>query len=204
MIRTLFFVKRQSGKGSGKNILSVSFLLLISSLFIASVYLFIKYRRGLETVSTPAVPVEKEKVVSDEVSAWKTYLDKAYGYTIKYPPLLVPREAEDSVYLRFVVFLSAEGTGESGFALSVRDTVLDAEASLIKEEIQKDVLGRLVREGEIVKDGFSGVRLEYEPEEPGEAESRTVVILNNGQYSYTISAHPSQIDKILDNFDLID
>jgi hypothetical protein len=171
-------------------------------LLIASIYLSVRYLRNLKTTPREEPLAGEVDNISDDVSNWKTYVDDTYGYSVKYPPLLVPREGKTGVYLRFVVFLATKGSGESGFAVSVRETELDEEVVFIKEEIQKDAKGKLIREDKIVRDGYSGIRLEYEPEKAEDAEPRVVAVLNNGRYSYTISARPEQIDKILSTFEL--
>jgi len=192
-----------SGKGESPKVLSRGILLLAISLIVASLYLLTRLKSGIKTKPQYSPNETEEKALdASSIKNWRTYRNENYGYLVDYPPLLVPREVESDIYLSFVIFLATEGISNSGFAISVRETQLGEETGLIKDEIEKDVSGELIREEATTKDGISGARLEFEPETREVAEPRTVVILNNGRFSYTISAHPNQIDQILSTFKL--
>jgi len=188
--------------GSGKAF-SIGILLLTISLVFANIYLFLRSRDapdveessgGLEAVG------DKDPKVRD--SEWEVYKDDLYGYAISYPPILQPRTIESESYLSFIIFFIPEGMAGSGFGVSVRQNSLNEEVELIKGEIGADIGANLVVEEEITKDGHLGKRLEYEPENQKEREPRTIIILNNGKYSYTISSTPELIDKLFATFRL--
>ena len=187
----------------GSKAFSIGVLLLTISLVVANVYLFLKSRdtSNVEksTSSFKAVG-DKDPEVGD--SEWEIYKDDLYGYSVSFPPILQPRTIESENYLSFIIFFIPEGITGSGFGISVRENSLDEEVELIKGEIGVGIGANLVAEEEITKDGHLGKRLEYEPENQEEGEPRTIIILNNGKYSYTISSIPELIDKLFASFQL--
>lgn len=194
--------KRKKRRGKDEAVFR-GILLLAISLVVASLYLLTRLKSGMKTKPQYSPnEAEEEALDASSIKNWRTYRNENYGYLVEHPPLLVSREVESEIYLSFVIFLATEGRDTSGFAISVRETQLEEEVVLIKDEIGKDVSGELVRQEAVTQDGISGVKLEFEPETLDGVVPRTVVILNNGNFSYTISAHPEKIDQILLTFKL--
>src|SRR3990172_9000930 len=110
---------------------------------------------------------------------------------------------ESGDYLSFIVFFVPEGVSGDGFAISVRENSLEEELKLIRIEIDEGGSAKLIKEVEVVKDGNSGWSLAYEPENPEEGEPKTIIIVNNSKYSYTISSTPALINEIFTNFNLL-
>lgn len=181
---------------------SVGILLLSFSLVVASIYLFLRTKEK-DNVTFENTPSQIKELDTEKEGAWKTLVDEEYGYSVKYPSLLEPRTIENDSYLSFVIFFVPQGVKGSGFALSVRESSLDEEARLIKEEFQRDLSAKIVSEERLDMGEYSGMRFEIEPITEGDGEKRTAIILNNGQYSYTISSTPDQIDLLFSNFKLI-
>ena len=190
----------QSEKKAGT--FSIGILLLSLSLVAASIYLFIRSKEEIVTPPRIVEPSEKEADNDDE-SAWRIMQDEDYGYSLKYPSLLEPRTIESDNYLSFIIFFVPKGVRGSGFALSVRENSIEEEVVLIKEEIQKDSAVRLVNEEQIETGGRLGARVEFEPAVEGDGEKRTIIIMNNGKYSYTLSSTPDQIDILFSNFKIL-
>lgn len=185
----------------GEKFFSLTIFLLVISLGFTRAYLFIKEKR----LSTFIKKDRREEELEDPdstVSNWKQYNDEDLKYSIKYSSFLTPRKIASDRYLSFVVFFVTQGINEKGFAISVRENKLEEEAALIKEEIQKDISARLIEEKDQRLLDFPSVRLEYEPEEKEGGEEKTVVILNNGKYSYSVSASPDEIENIISNLDI--
>lgn len=190
----------QETRGMSKA-LSVGILLLTISLIVANVYLFLKSRPASNFGSRELLS-EKPAELTDGELQWETYIDEKYAYSISYPSLLEPREIESDNYLRFIIFFVPSGVEGPGFGVSVRENSLKEEVELIKQEIGLDSQARLIKEDEVLKGGFPGKRLEFEPIKTEEGELKTVVIINNEKYSYTISSTPDFIDEILEKFNL--
>lgn len=190
-------------KGKTNRALSLGILLLTLSLVAVGIYLLVELKRASK--SKQQLPEAKEEISSfNDVSTWMTYSEEAFGYSIRYPPSFIPRKVESERYLSFVIFLPPQGVEQSGFAFGVRENQLEEEVKSIKEEVQLDVSAKLIREGEIEILGYSGFKLEYEPEKSEEGELKTIIILNNGKYSYSISSVPDQIDKIVFTLDIFE
>ena len=183
------------------NTFSIGILLLSLSLVVASIYLF--FRSKEEIITPPKIVKPSEKEADNDENAWKIIQDEDYGYSLKYPSLLEPRTIESDNYLSFIIFFVPKGVRGSGFALSVRENGIEEEVVLIKEEIQKDSAVRLVNEEQIESGGYLGARIEFEPAVEGDGEKRTIIIMNNGKYSYTLSSTPDQIDVLFSNFKIL-
>jgi len=179
-------------------LLSIGILLLVLSLAATASFLYV--RSGVET--NPLNTQEKNNSVPDTTS-WETYTNKKWGYTIKIPPLLVPREKEGGEYLHFVVFLVSSGVEDTGLAISVSQRELPEEANFIKEKLKNEG-GKLVNEEKVEKDKFSGLKMLFEPEGAEELTPRAVVIVNNGRLSYSLSSSPEAIENVLALFTFLD
>lgn len=190
-----------SSEGINKVLLLGTMFILLSFLALGG-HLFIKSRTTPESMEK-ITETNKESAVSSR-SNRKIYTNQDFGYSINYSSTLIPREIESEAYLDFVIFFAAQGTEGSGFAVSVRENQLEEEIGLIKKEIGRDVGAELVYEGKIDHYGYSAHRLDYEPETKGEGEPRTIIIINNGKYSYSISSTPEQIDNVLSGFGLVE
>ena len=191
-------------KGKSDKTLSYGILSLSIALIFLSLFLLVKS----DTINFLGSSGELQKsdaylANDDSKASKKTYTDEELGFSISYPGLLEPRSIERSDYLSFIVFFVPEGVKGDGFAISVRENSLEEELKLIRVEIDEGGSAKLISENEVVKDGNSGWSLVYEPENPEEGEPKTIIIVNNGKYSYTISSTPALINEIFTNFNLL-
>lgn len=191
-------------KKSGK-LLTLGVLLASFTLLVSISYLAVKTKKATGNLSpiseTTAIPTSQPK---DITTNWETYTSPEYGFSIKHPRFLSPRERENvGEYLSFVSLEENDFSQGKGMAIGIRKTGLSEEVEKIKKEMEQGIDAKLVKEEELVVNGLPAARLEYEPETPGEGEARVVVILNTNQYSYSISTTPAQIDKIVASFKLI-
>ncbi len=180
---------------------SIGILLLSLSLVVASIYLFLRTEEKVNVAKD--TPSNIKEVDASKEGAWEILVDEEFGYSIKYPSLLEPRTIENDSYLNFVIFFVPQGVKGSGFALSVRESNLDEEVGLIKEEIQKGPGAYLVNEESVEAGGYLAKRLDYEPSDETEGENRTIIVMNNSKYSYTLSSTPDQIDLLISNFEIL-
>ncbi len=171
-------------------------VLLFFALSLAGLYLFIK-SNILRSENDSEV-----QEISKQQPSHLTYSNDQFAYSVEYRSDLTPSEVESSNYLNFVIFAAPLESEKSGFGLSVRENSLQQEIEVIKEEISNDIEAKLVEENEEELLSYQGYRLTYEPVDKTEGETKTLVIVNNGQFSYTISSTPEQIDSILSGFKL--
>lgn len=198
-------ISLKKGRETSERVLFVGLLFLFISLGVAGAFLYKGAQNNRAALKGEEVINEANGEASPEKQAsWETYVDDEFGYAVSYPPLLEPRTIKSDSFLSFIIFFAPEGIKSSGLAISVRNTSLKEELALIKEEVQKDPGANLISEEEITKDGFSGIRLKYEPMNPESGEPREIVIINNQNYSYTISSTPEQLERILPTFKLVE
>ena len=142
--------------------------------------------------------------LSADIANWKTYTNKNYSYSIKYPQNLKPLESTSDLYLIKIDF--EDGSQTSLFNVEVRNNNLKNEIIYLKSKIVGHVADNIKNETNITKDSYQGVKLEYDlsVSEPNIPNSYTVVVINNGKYSYSISSPSNFIDQILSTFKFLD
>ena len=183
-------------------VFSLGLLVLTLSLVLANIYLFIKTRSiEIHDIDRVAVGFETDGAGGGKLE-WNIYRNELYGYTVSYPKLLEPRTVENERYESFLIFFVPGEIDEPGFAISVRKNTLNDEISLIREEIGEGSVATLINEEEIEEGGFGGFRLDYEPKNIKEGEARSIIIINNGRYSYSLSSTPEFLEKVIEKFSL--
>lgn len=194
-------------------------MFLVTALLISAIYLLFKIKGknlsdkgGVENSQELSDEKTSDDLVLDEatdVRTWISLVDDKYGYRIKYPPYLEFESVEEKgSYESFIRFLAdSKKPNEKGIAVGVRKSGLEEEASLIKKEVTLNGEAKLVEEEEFTYLGYDAIGLSFEPIEGTKnfdyLESRSVVIVNNGEYSYSISTTPSQMQLVLDNFEFV-
>lgn len=128
------------------------------------------------------------------------YINAQYGYRVKYPSYLTPNDVKDDLTLNFMSFDGPTENDEGSFSIIVNDTTLEKQVELEKWKASHAIM-ESVKEKKIVKDGYSGVRLDFVPR-PDVGKPNSIVVLDNGEYSYSISAETTHIDEILRMFTL--
>ena len=79
---------------------------------------------------------------------------------------------------------------------------IEKKSDFIQETILTESGAKLVKEDKITVDDFEGTRLDFEP--TGEGEKRSVVIFSKGDYSYSISTVPEQVEKVIESFKFLE
>lgn len=133
---------------------------------------------------------------------WKTYENIKYGYTVKYPPLLVPVETINDSYLSFLNF-EGDTTPET-FSIYVRKSNLDNEIETIRAQTEGHILTTLTKTDYIKINGYDAIKLEYSPDQPEIGPKTTTVAVNNGKYSYVINTNTEYHDLVLSTFKFIE
>jgi len=175
------------------------YLLGLSIVLLSAYYIFFSNKpaeNDAEVISTP-----KEEVKYDE---YITYANNTYGYKVRHKRLLIPKKISTDRYLDFVVFFTDRSDNYGGFAISVRENSLKEEIMLIKEELNKGISSTLMFEEDMSEGENRIVRLSYDPTPEEDAEEKDVVIINNGNYSYSISARTKDMGEILNNFSVLE
>ena len=186
---------RYTNKNKYKNILILITLLVFGTL--------VYYKVHHSSKSTVSITGQANATTSDLKSTWVPYTNKDYNYVISYPISLTINEIKDAGgYMEFIRFEENGLTGDKGIGVGVRKNNLKSEVTQIKKEIDDTDDGNLVGEKNIKVGDYNAIELNYEPKDPTLAEKRSIVILVKGDYAYSISTVPEQIDKVLEGFKL--
>ncbi|MDZ7587138.1 MAG: hypothetical protein U0946_05240 [Patescibacteria group bacterium] len=189
-------------------IILLSILLLIS-IIVAGFFAYQtqKLVAQLNTYINKPEPLATESPTPtpDPTADWETYTNTQYGYLVKYSPSLNSiKEISDDIYLSLVNFENPSSEKEN-FQVSVRKSTLNEELQYQKWTIEGHILVELDKENNINFQNYKGIKLEYKPiEDKKSINPFTIVIINNGKYSYTISSAPDQTDIILSTFKFLD
>lgn len=193
-----------SSKKSLDRTYTIAVSLLVVSLAFANIYLFVKSKDAINVLEQENQSVLKGQTSTDAPAGkWEEFIADEIGYRVSYPQALEPRSLQNENYLSTIIFFVPDMIVGHGYGVSVRETTLEEEIVLVKKEIGEGVTAKLTEENSITNSGFSGTRLEFEPIEASEGEPRSVVVINNGTYSYILSGHPEILDKVISTFSLI-
>lgn len=141
----------------------------------------------------------EQNVKKDAGEIWETFYNIEYGFSIEVPKLLLRKErGKEGGYLFFVIFKENRFSRSKGVAVGVSDKGLEEEEKKTREDLEKDINGFNVERKEIEVAGRKAVRLDYRRGDG--VESRTIVLVNNGIFTYSISTVPGQIDRVMEGF----
>lgn len=195
-------------------------IILFFSLSVSVIFYFFKVKNqldigqerieALENQIQNVAPLDGSNANGEEgKNEWISLVNDEYGYRIKHPPHLNIEDVEEKgSYKSFIRFdENPDYTKERGIAVGVRNTTLSQEVFQIKQEVTAGGEAKLVDEEEFTHQGYDAVGLSFEPLEGAEyyeyLEPKSVVIINNGTYSYSISTVPQQMQKLLDSFEFV-
>jgi hypothetical protein len=155
------------------------------------------YSRTLEEDET------SESAVPEEIRDWEYFIHPEYRFSIYVPRLLVKREYDDSGdYLFFVRFEENRFSEDSGVAIGVSNRALEEEEAKTREIVEAE-FSDIKPKREIVKlTDYDAIKLDYQGVDG--VESRTIILVTNGDYTYSISTVPEQIDNVLAGFVMLE
>jgi len=180
-------------------LLSMSIVILSIALILLSIYLLFKIENVTKTLDNN---VNTSGSSPQNGEGELVYVDEKYGYSISYPRLLEPRTITQNNYLEFIIFFVPNNLKGDGFAISVSENGLDEEKNKITKEISTETELVSTKEEKIEKDGFPGIKITFEPKDKEVFRSKSVVIFNNGKYSYSLSSSPDFIDEAIRGFNI--
>jgi hypothetical protein len=182
------------------------YLLVCLALFAVflTVFFYLKKSadRGKGQIFESENSVREKAGVKEKPVNYAVFRRDLYNYSIKHPDELILREyGGGGGFVDFVRFEEVGAGSFKGFAIGVSKTPLTDEVKRIKELFNKQ--GALLAEESAFEfRGLPAYRLYYKAEREGE-ENRMVVIFRNGQYTYSISCVPEQIDMVLEWFSFL-
>ena len=177
--------------------------MLVVVFLIISIVLIIRSKNS----STKILPINKESSNDSNKDSKPEritfYTSEMFGYKVEYPNSLVVRElGSGGGYIDFVRFEEKnEDATFKGFAIGVSEQTFTNEISRIKKIFEEEE-ALLAEESEINLLGLKARRLYYKPQKNEGGEDRTIAIFSSGQYTYSISTVPWQVDEVLSRFEL--
>lgn len=190
---------RNDKKKDKDKTLSLGIFILSISLIILSLYLLTKSRSGVNAVKQVSFRGDTTFTKSSE----KTYTDEKYGYSVTYPSILQPRTLNQEGFLSVVIFFVPENVPGEGFAISVEESSLDSAVEKVKDAVKSETEIAEVSQNAVEISGFKGIKLIVEPEDLVQYEKKTIVMVNNGKFTYGLNSSPDVIDKLVANFKLL-
>jgi hypothetical protein len=202
-------------KKKGYGIMDLGLRTLLVIVFLTIVYYFFKQlgemKIPLSSFSPATVSIAPNITLQPTVAInqfeWKTYESKEFGFSLKYPASLRVNDlGNNGGYVGFIRFEEEPSLNlsDKGIAVGISSLPLDKEITKIKDQINSEGGAILVDETQTVFKGFTATRLYYKPEDSTQEEERVVIIVNGGgEYTYSISTVPGQIQKVLEGFNFI-
>lgn len=190
---------RKDKKRDKDKTLSLGVFILSISLIFLSFHLLTKARSGVNAVKQVTTRGDTAPTQSSE----KTYTDEKYGYSVTYPSILQPRTLSQEGFLSVVVFFVPENVPGEGFAISVEKSSLDSAVEKVKEAVKSETEIAEVSQTAVEVGGFKGIMIKVEPEDLVQYEKKTIVVVNNGNFTYGLNSSPDFIDKLVSNFKLL-
>lgn len=129
---------------------------------------------------------------------WREQVKEEFRLAYKVPPMLLSTDYQ--LPDKYIYFVRHEETNESvygkGVAVGVAYDSVEEEADYIIESIAKQSNANYTRK-QIEIRGFSAVRIDYEKIE--DFEARSIVVVNNQEYTFSFSTTVDQIDKLIES-----
>lgn len=136
----------------------------------------------------------------DISNRWKIYQDTIFGYELAIPKLLLERSfTNEGRFEKFVIFEETQYSVEKGVAVGISRLDLKGERDQLLGDMEKEG-ARMSKEEDIEIDGHPGLLITFEPGEGEGLEEKSVFMVNNGDFTFSVSSVPLQIDRLIDNF----
>jgi hypothetical protein len=177
--------------------ISVS-LLFVSLLLLCGFLAYKVYTKKDNALSKK----ETTKNISPTMAPWEAYTNSEFGFSLEVPRLLLKEERRDKDGYKYIVIFGENSySAASGVAIGVSDRSLEEELKQIKSAYTKNEDAELSSEEDREVVGEKGKQLVYKPKgESKDLESREVIVFHYGNYTYTVSTVPEQMEHIIESF----
>ena len=131
----------------------------------------------------------------DTTSDWKEFVNEDYRIRIEVPALLLKTKYEnENGYLYFMRFEENEYSDKKGVALGVTERSRDEELEYVKNMISKESPMAIPKVKIFELGGYGVTQMDYEAKE--DLEARSIIVVNDGNYTFSISTVPEQIERV--------
>lgn len=182
-------------------IVRILLLFLISGVLVAVFIFGIKkpsyfVKLGMDIVAKKYEVENKtdEEKTSGELE-WKEFVNQDYGIRFEVPSLLLKTKRENvNGYKYFMRFEENKFSEKKGVALGVTERSRSQEVEYIKEMIEKENpnIHPAIKIFDLA--GYGATQIDYEEQEG--LEARSIVIINDGKFTFSLSTVPEQIERV--------
>ena len=186
------------------SVFKIGFLLfLLSALFLSAKLYLNFYQKNNKKYSQLDIPdnfVAEDKF--DSKNLWTSYSNEEYLVKFAYPNFLTKVEyRNEGGYEYFLVFEENDVSKGKGIAFGVNDGEFEDERKRIKTDILNIGKVKFVKEEKILK-WKEALVMEFEPEDEEVLEKRSVLLIDNGNYIFSFSTVPYQMQALIESIEI--
>lgn len=133
---------------------------------------------------------------------WTSYKNPQYKFSVELPRFLTKAEYRDiDGYTFLAIFGETSISKGKGVAIGITMRDLNSEVAQTKVDYAKEGNAQLAEEKDIAVGGERGKELHFKPKDGAEGlEEKTYIIVHHGNYTYSISTVPEQVEHIVISF----
>lgn len=153
-------------------------------------------------LATSLTNVQTVNTTADPTASWIFYPNMTYGYELKYPKFLTPKEYINETYFDLVNF---DGNKKDyiPFSVEVFQYRLEKSVEIFRSRIEEHIKVNLVENKSTTIDEFPAQIIKYASPNLKDDIKTTHIFIDNGEYTYMISSNSSISDQILSTFKFI-
>ncbi len=152
---------------------------------------------AVTTATTQPLPTVEAK------GGWTKYTNPQYQFSVELPRFLAKREFRDKDGYTFVAIFEENSLSKGkGVAIGITTRDVNAEVAQTKIDYAKSGEAELTEEKDIEVGREKGREVTFKPktEDDTTLESHSVLVFRHGNYTYSISTVPEQVEHIVTSF----
>jgi hypothetical protein len=176
------------------------FLVFFTMVFLLYSLIRREDKLSVENDKKNDIVVNQENTNSEkDTLPWVSYANEDYGFVMSHPEYLYEMKSEKNErYVFFVMFQETKYSRGDGVAVGLSESPLLDVADSIKGDFKDNYGIQPYKEDEYMVDDYEGLRIDYKGGE--DYQDRSIVVFNNGEYTFSISTTPRQIDRVVASF----
>lgn len=193
-------------KTKSKELLQIGLLMVFLSIVFLSTKFYFNTTFGNTTTDNDFKRVGNLLVTenANDENKRSPYINEEYLISFSYPSFLSKKEYTNvGGYDFFVRFEESEVSKGKGVAFGVKSSEFDSELERIKNDILNEGEISLTAEKEIGVGGEKARLVEFVPNNKEVFEARSLVVVKRGEYTYSFSTVPDQIQTLIESVNFL-